>query len=609
MNLRKWIIGSCLLMVFASCNKESQDVLDEHIDVPKTKEIMINLTAGKEGSDDLRAVYGVDVSDDMGRLLNLEMPEKDVVLRVGVRRGDGLPIIQDIVFTKTPGRNHATYSGKITVPTDGTGNYKIAALLKEEVGGEKFLLSEDNAANPQLTTPGRYSDNDASLIRTRDRDFGSLPGFRRKSDADKLTINVPYISSWQDLSVDGDVAQPIKLQLQPQGTVLRVRIHNKTEVAKTFHRVKFVTNAFVYTGNFRINEVRDNYPAWYTGNQETFEYIIPDGTQVQPGRYSEWLYLWVMPRKLTIRERTTVAGVTVDQNPTASNSYVQAFSTSQSLPMGSVPVTLVYNEGHEATFDPLVEVGEEWGQAVAIPKLSLEYLAEYPLNLDGTAFVDNYNYENPNVGFYGYYDVQKLLKSPIAGVKWRVPNRNEWASIFVPEIDASGYGSYKMRANSETYGVREENIKIGNVTQSYEADYKVMGNVSRIYAVRFKNQSNKWRTAFRYWRTGSTATKDLRLVIEATYLGPENLVLSDVAQDSFWNTRASENKVIRREFPFYGANNLFAGHHLAGQQGFFGSIDRYDETAWYVASILGSYPRLGGLSIASSYPVYAIRSF
>lgn len=611
MNLRKWSIGVCLLMALASCGKDlsndlstSSEVTDKEnessVQEPMTKEVTINLMAGKEVDDDLRVVYGVDTSDEMGRLLGLEMPEQDVILRVAVRRGDGQPIVQDIRFKKTLGRNHASYSGKITVPIDGDGQYKIAAILKQIVGSSDHSILESNINTPTVLTKNKM------------RMFASPPVLKSNL-TDQIDLEVPYVTSWQDLTIQGDAAQPVKLILEPQGTVLRMRIRNNATTVKTFHYLRFVTNAFVHAISYNMLESRDNYPAWYreSESQEIGMKLPGSGITVQPNQYSEWVYVWVMPYQLVnSRDRYTVASLGI--NAGVYGDYTQAFSTNQPLPLGSVPMTLVYGEGgHEATFEELEEVGEEWGQATSIPKLPLEYISEGALHMNKSGFVSGVRGDNPDVGMFSFTDISAMTQLQIAGATWHAPTSNELAGIFIPEMDRSGYGTSKL--SRQALNVLEPSIKIGSVTQSYYADYKSINGDMPLYGVRFKSKSNRYRTAFRYSLIGQVGDVDRRVVVECVYLGNTQVHLSDVAREQFWDDMRVQGKVVKREFVAYG----YMLNDTKVQQGAepsvrLGTSTPHDEHGTFYGVYLhltAIGPRISLYPRESRVPVYLMRSF
>ncbi len=575
-----WLSAAALL-AFSACSNEDLPTQTTS-EAPKTKKVQLQLTA-TQNDESLRAVFGLDndkTSDTYGTLTGLQMSDKNVILRIGVRQGDGEALVQDIEFTKDKNRNYATYTGEITVPTGGTGAYKIAAILIGEVGGDTFFYRAKNA-----DTPTAFS-VEADLVTNYNFNFSNQKLVIPAETDNTVKLNVPYITKWQDLDVDGNYARSTTLYFEPQGTVLRMRVRNDSENAQTFRRVKFVTTSFVERGNYRINMERDNQPLWYPFNIESVIWTIPNGGVTVPGRqgatssYSPWMYYWVMPRKLDLVKRNTTASLGLSE--TEQHIYYPAFGTTQSLPTGSVPMTLVYNDGHAGDFGTDLVENPEWGTVVETPQNPLNYVAEYILDNTGKAFLktDVENVNNPNVGFFSYTEMKNLLKDPIDGVQYHVPTRNELASILVPIYDKSGVGLSKFTAGISSYDVVESNIKLGSVTQDFKADYHA--STTALYGIRFKNSTNKYRTAFRYTSNRTPGY----VMIEAVHIGSELVTLSDVMKNDFWDTRADQ--IVSRKIYYYGAKiSSNVNIEYVGQVVSLGTVDLYDEGAMYGSYIEG----------------------
>lgn len=575
----KLLASALSLLAVISCSNDT-DVLSQQ-DTPKTKQVTVTLSAEQNISDDLRAVYRVDNASS-GVISGLEMPEKDVVLRIGVRRGNGgTVLLQDIRFTKTPKRNHAWYKGKITVPTEGEGEYQIVAFLTDEVDGANFLAYTEVFTDPKAVVPG-YTNH-----------MGGVPpgiksGAIRNEIATtvvadgKITARVPYMSKWQSLKVTGDAANTTVLNLDPQGTLLRMRIHNTSDAPQTFHRVKFVSNSIYIGANFTLAWDRDGYPGVQAEPYETQTLLLPDGgVTVQPGQYSKWFYHWVMPRVTPRKDTYTIASVATAASPSLSD-YSLAFSTSSTLPYGSVPVTLTYDGNHQAQFDPLPEHGDQWGATTSELESPLIYFADRVLHKDKTRFVTGLNPENASVAFFTGDEITAMSSSPIniGGEMWRIPTRDEMASLLPIEFDRTGYGVDKIASGSTVNNVLEESIKIGDVTQSYYADYKHDGTT--LYGVRFKNGSNKYRTAFRYRMIQDPSTGHLSLQISTYYLGSQSVGLEEIALPHFWEVLELSGKVTSKQYPLYGLQHVFKPQNSLNKLVDLATTTTYDTGAQYV---------------------------
>lgn len=528
--LKKLIAGALSLVALFSCAKE-QDA--PSVESSRTKSLYVTLNASRSSDESTRAIFGIK-DDGSGATTGLEMPETDVMLRVAVKQGvNGTPLYQTIQFKKVAGRNYATYSGVINVPTGGSGQYFISAVHMSDVGGATHAVVGGPSESYVVYTPAR------ALV--------------KKDAQGKLNINIPYATQWQALSATGDTALPVTLHLNPVGTVLRMRIKNEASGARQFNALRISTNAIGYGGFFSFSEMFEDGPLFRPGNTGLFTYSIPEPISLEPNGYSDWHYAWVYPRNGLLESPRTAVGLRVAPGTT----YTSVFETTQLMPKGSVPLTLVYREGHDATFGDLPETAAEFGTEVGVPKLSLEYLAEAPLNAAGTGFATS----EADLGLFDFQQAQqfKTIRT-IAGKRYSIGTIEEYRSI-VPSAVAESYTIFPIRDSG--LNLLEKSIKIGNVTQDYRSDYVYDSATQTSYAVRFKNSSNYNRTAFRY--TNKTNLNGVKaLTIEAVYLGTSSDDITTVSTDRFWADNAA--KIVRRVIPFYGLtvvrNNTGALEHI-----------------------------------------------
>lgn len=535
-----WASALAILALATACSKDAEVSTEVLPSEGKTKQIGVNLIVG-QNEEGLRSVFGVK-NDGSGAITGLEMSDKDVLVRVSVKQGVDQYVVQDLVFKKQAGRNYATYSGKITVPASGTSSsYKISAALVEEVGGVKFLEKFKDFTTPTL--------NPAS-VDLRLEMLQNHTHISQKNAEGKVEVNVPYVTKWQDITAvatGGDAANSLTLKFEPQGTILRMRIKNESASAQPFGRIKFVTNAFVQHVSYYLDQELDNGPKYYPGNSEELPYHLPSAITLDSKAFSDWYYVWVMPRKSYVKQLSVVS---LGQLQGTAWRYARVFTTEQPLPMGSVPLTLRYLDGHDGTFANPVERGEEqeWGTAVAAPVPVISRFATHVLNKTADGFVDNYLTNNENVGWFTDEDLTTgLLKNPITigGVKYGLPTKEEFAALFPTSVDPSGLGSLRY----SSFDVEEPNITLGSTTSSFSADYGYRQGSKNLYAIRFKDASNRNRTAFRY--SALQEGTNLSLKVETLYIGAEALSLEDVKNDALWTARASEVHSI--VFPMYGS--------------------------------------------------------
>lgn len=556
-----WASLFALLALTTACSKDSS--VPTVNQAPKTREVNVSLSAVQD-EDQARLIFGLS-GDVRGTISGLQMAEKDVILRIAVRQGDGQALIQDVVFNKRMGSNYATYTGKITVPTGGTGAYKISSILLGEHNGKKFCQTWSDATTPRVMT-------DADSRVYYQTPLNST--LAEKNAEGKVELNVPYVTKWQDfvLSGDGTSVSSVTLNFEPQGTILRVRVKNTSGVDQSFSSVKFVGNAFAPGTLFYPARDLDGAMDYVYSNIESIVYRFPQTIKVESGTpqsptYSSWYYAWVQPRKSLYSLSSTG---NLNTGSVEAPVYVRAFQTTKALGEGSVPVTLNYSGVIDAEFGDLADVYDEWGAELTTPMNVLSYFAEYPLATGGTRLVTDHNIGNTDLGWFRPEEAVAMGTAPVVidGVKYGTPTRDEFASVFSPVVDLSGVGADKFSLNTAFYDIQESNIKIGDVTQNYKADFlnTDASGVRVFYAIRFKSKSNYNRTAFRYEAQGARSNRSLR--VDAIYLGPDkNLSVSDIANPEFWSARTSET--VTRVFPLYGDNNPSVTPSRTGHNGTF----------------------------------------
>lgn len=584
MKLSKLWVSALALLALASCNKDAEPT--RLAEEPATRQVYINLSVAQD-DDATRVSYGVDAVT--GKTTGLKMSDKNVILRVAVRRGTSAPVVQDLEFVKTPERNHATYSGQITIPSGGTGDYSIAAILMKEAGADgkvygKPFLEANKVYRPSTQFEAVVSFDASGLI---------------SPNANVIEANIPYVTQWQPLTINAaGVAERVTLQLRPFGTLLRMRIENKSASAQVFNAIRFTSEAITDAIAFELSDSRGSYPMWMGSNRIVFDLKIDGGISV-PGAtagtstYSPWLYALVYPRKVT-------PGTVTISSLGTTNAYYKAFATQKAFPHGVMPMTLVYDGRSEANFDSaLIEHDEMPAPGTPRPKLAIEYVAQYDFAKNKTSLVDNHYTDNANIGRF-YYAEAVQLKTPvlIGGVKYSAPTRSEMLSIFPASFDPiSGLANHFNNGRIRLSDYYEPNVKIGNQTRNYVSDYLKTNQNSPLYGLRFKNTNNC--TAYRYRTvTVSGSTTSTALVVDCIYLGVSHIYdVADIAKEVFWTDRAGQ--IVSRTFPFYGDQHEPAGEkRYINRLGWYWTSDAVEDGGThYVAQVFdGSWATisLGG---------------
>ncbi len=501
----------------------------------QTKQVFANLSAGT--ADGVRALFAVPDAST-GKIAGLLMSEEnDLMVRVAVKQGeDGIPVCQTLKFTKIPGRNYASYSGQITVPDGGSGEYKIAAVVMSEVD----KTDETIVKKTYGTVASGYSLGVAFSA------IGANNGIKTVN-SNQIELNVPYSTKWSSITIPDTGAAQASLMFNPMGTILRVRIHNQSLSTKTITGFRISTDAASLRGaSYDFGMTYNDAPMFNPFNSTHIDYILSPGVSVEANQYSPWLYVWMMPRQ----DLKTTTPHTVLSVRHTTNILVKAMDVYQPLTTGSVAITLPFTQAN-ADGQPTNTPANYTDMSVddgTTPKLPIEYVTPYALNADKTGFVSDYQIDNANVGWLTFKEAAQAFTSPvtISGNQYSLPTADEMAGIFPRKLDLTSISDFKL-GNTFT-DVGEYNIRINGITQNYQADYaKVSNTVS--CAIRFKNSSNRYRTAFRYSKIANGTSNAIK--VECVHLGASNsATITTIKDDSFWtNNQANIKSAI---FPCYG---------------------------------------------------------
>lgn len=204
---------------------------------------------------------------------------------------------------------------------------------------------------------------------------------------------------------------------------------------------------------------------------------------------------------------------------------------------GNTTITITSEDGAK-TSTSLITV-----EKAQRPKLAIEYVSEYNMNIDGTRFVTSHS--NEAGGYFNWeealskFDVDKNFS--IDEIGYHLPSQNEWRGIVPNENRGNNVQFVDITSTND---FNEGDIVIGGETKSFKADYRGAGNgVS--YGLRFKGEDETHRSAWRYEFTDNPdGGKMMRITVR--YLGPDNL---DVTVDNFanaeWWSQDNSDDIVR----------------------------------------------------------------
>lgn len=182
------------------------------------------------------------------------------------------------------------------------------------------------------------------------------------------------------------------------------------------------------------------------------------------------------------------------------------------------------------------------------PKLAIEYVAQFNLDETGKAFVTTN--ANDAGKLFTYQEAETAIGTglTIGNKTYHLPSIAEWAGI-LPKFE-----SRVEFANTSVVSYNDvvEEIEIAGTTASYKADYRCPGN-NIGYALRFKDEKNDHRSAWRYEYADNLASSGEKILkITVRYLGvnPTIQTIDQIADENYWK-QPDANEIVRY-FPAAG---------------------------------------------------------
>lgn len=574
------------LLLATSCSKDSQEVPVAPSN-PEVRSVYMDLSAGPEEGD-LRLAQVVDAE---GRALNPFMEEKNLEVRIAVRRGEGTPVYQTLTFTKQAGQLYARYSGQVNIPATGTGDYSIAGIVLNEVSGTTFTtLSGDKVQAVPAT----------GLIKATT--IGTLSVVRSK---------IPYVAHWLPISLTLDgkrIDTPVVMNFKPSGTLLRMRIENTLTDTHTVKAIQVRTNAFYKAWEYDFTQlvgasslVHGQFISPATASTWTETFSLPGGNvALSAAQKSDFYYIWVMPHVNATTLQTDINVVTVGAS---GDEYYSAFSSTGFLRTGAVPVELKLrgsNVGANFGRMPNQNTWQEIGpittgiNSFPLQKLPHTYFAGLA-KADQSGVIPVTSTTANNDSQIGFFTIDEATSLSIPG--YRVPDSGELRSIFPA-------GNYNR--STTDIATAEETIVVGGQEYLLEAEYKSSNNV--LYGLRFKGEDGLKRMAFRYEWIGTFAPNDTNSKLKVTmkFVGTDDRVNMDyiINTPDFWTSDVHE-----LYFPAAGMRQgTSAGAAVRlGEYGFYWAY-RYDtlSTAWN-SHFTGTGLRGNWGNTANALPIYLIK--
>lgn len=437
--LRFWslfLLGVVSLFSCSSDGKVSTDLEDA------SELIQVNLSM----DTDQLAVDTIDVNGELrlaysansttGQASKALMESGGYMFQVAVARTGGTTQFQTLEFLKHPTLPRLTFAGTLKVPTSGSGNYKITAVLLKEtkVGGSVYATV--NTSNPNIV----------NVIPTGPELVTITSG--------KVATNVPYVATAEVVptGLNKTSIADVWLRFRTSGSLLRFQFTNKTNVTQTINSIKIKTNAFFHTWAYNLNNISGgNLKEGYAPNVNTWEgtYRIPGAVTLAPGKTSGYYYLWVMPNKATTKLNTDIY---------AYNSGGGAFSlaTTKALTLGGKKIsfnlsTLVQPPlpfpGGKQPLEEIPADSQGFVKIVVGNGTTVPYKMVSPDN--------NFDPEANRDHAYHTLDYAraKFTNITIDGVQYHLPSRRELAILGINEVHRTSPTDFleEVRIPGDTY--------------------------------------------------------------------------------------------------------------------------------------------------------------
>lgn len=535
--LSAWVLFS---LAFISCNQKDQEPLPSEAQSLHTQAtITAHIDLESSTGNDLRASM---LLDDELKPTRPFMNEKDLEIRIGVmlNSDESTAVFQTLRFKKILGQNRARYSGQIEIPasTAPTDRYRITGFVLREVDGEVFANLEEstNTVRPVYVKQLKMVEHG------------------------KLAVNIPYASPWEFISVAGGIIQPMKMNFQPIGTLMRFKIQNKMDLPTRAIGIRVETNAFFPEPKFVLPKWGDDRGLLHgelpvvdnsiSALRFTENLNLPKAIDLEANTgESDWYYLWVMPVSRSA-DLTTQINVRL-QGGRQADAFVSNFSKpSRGLVSVKLPVTTgtssrgSYSDLESGTFTDDSSINTLFPGN----KLPVEYLADYNVAPSGKDFATSH--DNNASGLFNWSSAKAIM---IDG--YHLPNVHEWKAVMLPHVEMP---------TSEPQTI-EQDVQVGSLIFKDKTTYHAP-NENVVYALRFQD-TNK-QTAYRYELVGlAPNSQSSHLKLTCRYLGASfSGSITTIADESYWaqNADSDKTKLLPANGGFYGKEHVeFVGQRAS----------------------------------------------
>lgn len=343
---------------------------------------------------------------------------------------------------------------------------------------------------------------------------------------------VPFTFGWTTFTVSrvsGDRAPKISVHFAPQGSLLNVRVNNKTNrgAESVTSVLKFFTNALSGNGYFDY-ALGNEAPVWKFTNESAQEETISRPISVAKGAATNYV-LWGMPRPETSKpsggfKSEVYLGrykIFAEMTKVKPNIRTKGFTSGLAYPMG-------------------IDIDR--------PFMPLEYVADYNVAEDRASFATTHHVSgNAPDNHEEYVTMQQAVdlfsNIKIGGRGYHLPKFSEARGVVPMEVLKDATQNIAPRRHT----FEDQSLEIEGLTYGGYRDEVNLSDLSTQYALRFvKDSSKDMVMAYRYVFDINTSDNSYNhVMITSRYVGPKGVTLDEISNPDYWNSNNEEDKSIR----------------------------------------------------------------
>ncbi len=550
MKLKHLFFNALAVMAFAACSNEAEEIKPAEKATTATLELDMTGQYGGGSSDQTRAL-SLDGSE-YPRFIH-EEGVTDWKTHCFIRNEEGTVQFYALVdwnATTDADGNISLHIKNSTLTLQNSAGSDVSNTETLPKAGERWYIAG-------IAGGGIYDEATSSVS------FGSNADLERSLSP--YQSRIPLSFGWTRFTIPTNMqrAPQIVVQFQPQGSLVSVRVNNKTNLyGKALHAVVRVkSNALSHNGlfDYSLEATRSEYatsPKWVFTNEtatteDSYRQIHIDANTAAN------CYVWAMPRTTAPAEGfSTTVGL-------GGYDYFTEGSTSEK----PAAITKAFQKG-STYMAQAVDVGRAY--------LPQEFITTHNVAPDGQSFMTHSG--NAGSGYWNWTDaVAKFSNITIDGKGYHLPNMVEMRVLFPPYKSAPQYVNFNTTEVSQS--PYQEAIYIDGLYLRTTSHFKTVGGIT--YAVRFGTPDGDYTrlTACRFARVANNMSPGLqKTVVTFRHLGVETSV-DDVASEAYWQSNTENDVTI--EIPISGRKNA------AGVAENFGVISEYwssspasETTAW-----------------------------